>query len=96
MTWIRTIPPAIAEGALSEAYKKLAGTFPSEYAEPVRALTNPDGTMDSIVSSHSLIPSVMEPIFRAAAEMMSPDLPLSRRQHEMINTVVSALNRCHY
>jgi AhpD family alkylhydroperoxidase len=27
---------------------------------------------------------------------MSPDLPLSRRQHEMITTVVSVTNRCVY
>jgi len=27
---------------------------------------------------------------------MSPELPLSRRQHEMITTVVSAINRCQY
>ena len=28
--------------------------------------------------------------------LIRPDLPLSRRQHEMISTVVSALNRCFY
>jgi uncharacterized peroxidase-related enzyme len=27
---------------------------------------------------------------------MAPDLPLNRRQHEMIATVVSATNRCYY
>jgi AhpD family alkylhydroperoxidase len=27
---------------------------------------------------------------------MSPELPLTRRQHEMITTVVSVNNRCHY
>jgi len=27
---------------------------------------------------------------------MSPDLPLSRRQHEMIALTVSALNSCFY
>jgi AhpD family alkylhydroperoxidase len=27
---------------------------------------------------------------------MSPELPLSRRQHEMITTVVSVTNRCVY
>jgi len=27
---------------------------------------------------------------------MSPDLPLSRRQHEIITTMVSITNRCHY
>jgi len=28
--------------------------------------------------------------------LMSTDLPLQRRQHEMIATVVSAVNACHY
>jgi len=27
---------------------------------------------------------------------MSPELPLSRRQHEMIATMVSVTNRCKY
>jgi AhpD family alkylhydroperoxidase len=27
---------------------------------------------------------------------MAPELPLQRRQHEMIATVVSLTNRCHY
>jgi len=27
---------------------------------------------------------------------MSPDLPLGRRQHEMIATMVSVTNRCVY
>jgi len=34
--------------------------------------------------------------FAAFGAMMSPDLPLTRRQHEMITTVVSATNRCQY
>lgn len=96
MTWIKTIPPNEAEGALRGAYERLAGAFPPEYADPVRALVSADGSTDSIVASHSQLPRVMEPMFRALAELMAPELPLSRRQHEMINTVVSALNRCHY
>jgi AhpD family alkylhydroperoxidase len=28
--------------------------------------------------------------------LMSLDLPLNRRQHEMITTVVSVTNRCKY
>jgi hypothetical protein len=30
------------------------------------------------------------------AVLLTPDLPLTRRQHEMIATVVSALNGCFY
>jgi len=28
--------------------------------------------------------------------MMAPDLPLQRRQHQMIATMVSVTNKCHY
>jgi hypothetical protein len=38
------------------------------------------GVEASIVGSHSL----------------SPELPLKRHQHEMIATMVSVTNRCHY
>ncbi len=33
---------------------------------------------------------------RTFGALMSPELPLTRRQHEMITTVVSVANRCHY
>lgn len=46
--------------------------------------------------SHSLIPDAMEHMFRGFAAMIAPDLPLTRRQQEMIATTVSALNRCFY
>jgi hypothetical protein len=49
-----------------------------------------------IVASHSLFPDVMFHSFSAFGAMMSPELPLTRRQHEMITTVVSVTNRCHY
>ena len=50
----------------------------------------------SIVASHSLIPDALFHAFATFGVLMSPDLPLTRRQHEMITTVVSVTNRCHY
>ena len=50
----------------------------------------------SIVASHSLIPQALYHAFATFGVLMSPDLPLERRQHEMIAARVSALNRCHY
>jgi len=73
-----------------EAQKKL---YPAEYASPVHPTA--DGTSD-IVASHSLIPEALAHAFATFGALMSPDLPLSRRQHEMITTVVSVTNRCHY
>ena len=49
-----------------------------------------------IVASHSLIPEALRHAFATFGALMSPELPLSRRQHEMITTRVSVLNRCHY
>jgi hypothetical protein len=51
---------------------------------------------DNIMISHSLIPQAMYHAFAAFGSMMDPALPLTRRQHEMIATTVSAFNRCFY
>jgi hypothetical protein len=92
MTWIRTIGYSESEGKLREAVDGERALYPAEYATPT-GLTDEAGT---IVAAHSLIPDALFHSFATLGVLMSPDLPLSRRQHEMINTVVSALNRCHY
>jgi hypothetical protein len=67
--------------------------YPIEYAEP----THPQhAATDGIVASHSLIPDALHHAFAAFGALMSPELPLTRRQHEMITTVVSAANPCQY
>jgi alkylhydroperoxidase family enzyme len=43
-----------------------------------------------------LIPQALWHAFGTFGALMSPELPLSRRQQEMIATVVSVTNRCHY
>jgi alkylhydroperoxidase family enzyme len=48
------------------------------------------------VASHSLIPEALYHAFATFGVLMSPELPLTRARHEMIATVVSAVNRCHY
>ena len=92
MTWIRTIPSAEAEGALREFIEKQRAMYPAEYATPGVA-ASPGG---SIVESHSLIPDALFHAFATFGALLDPALPLSRQQHEMIATTVSALNRCHY
>ena len=93
MTWIKTIPRDKAEGALREALEKQRALYPIEYATPSVPGLQPGG---SIVESHSLIPEALDHAFSTFGALMSPDLPLARRQHEMIATVVSATNSCHY
>ena len=94
MTWIKTVPLADADEALRRAQAMQRELYPREYAEPVHP--TPDGGASQIVASHSLIPDALFHAFATFGVLMSPDLPLTRRQHEMIATVVSATNRCQY
>jgi hypothetical protein len=73
-----------------EAQREL---YPKEYGDPV----HPDESGGStIVGSHTLIPQALYHTFATFGVLMSPELPLSRRQQEMITTVVSVTNRCVY
>jgi len=74
-----------------EAQRKL---YPIEYATPVHPVSG--GETSGIVASHTLIPDALFHAFSTFGALMSPELPLSRSQHEMITTVVSVTNRCHY
>lgn len=96
MTWIRTIPPGEADDPLRACYEAARALYPPEYAGEVPAVTRADGGADSISASHSLIPEALRHGMSTFGVLLSPDLPLTRRQHEMIATVVSALNRCFY
>ena len=93
MTWIKTISPNDDPEVrrVMEAQREL---YPVEYAVPVHPTADSEGAQ--IVASHSLIPTALYHAFSTFGALMSPDLPLTRRQHEMITTVVSVLNRCHY
>jgi len=93
MTWIQTVPLSEASESLLRAITGQRELYPVEYATPV--FPTPDG-VSRIVASHSLIPQALHHAFSTFGALMSPDLPLSRRQHEMITTVVSVTNRCVY
>jgi len=93
MTWIRTIPLTQADEQLRQAIEGEKSFYPKEYADPV----HPDTSgASSIVGSHTLIPQALYHAFSTFGSLMAPDLPLQRRQHEMIATVVSVTNRCKY
>jgi hypothetical protein len=93
MTWIKTISMPDADAALKQAIEQARTPYPREYATPV--IPTADGTA-GIVASHSLIPDALYHAFSTFGVLMSPELPLTRRQHEMITTVVSVTNRCKY
>ena len=92
MTWIRTVLPE-DDACVREAMESQRALYPKEYATPVHPS---DAGGAQIVASHSLIPQALYHAFSTFGELMSPQLPLSRRQQEMITTVVSVTNRCKY
>ncbi len=94
MTWIRTVPPEEADEKLRRAIEAQRELYPVEYAVPIHP--TPDGETSGIVASHSLIPDALYHAFATFGALMSPELPLTRQQHEMITTLVSVNNRCHY
>ena len=91
MAWIKTIPFTKADEALRKALEGQRVLYPKEYERD----PNDDGAT-SIVATHTLIPDALYHAFATFGALMSPALPLTRRQHEMITTRVSAVNRCHY
>jgi hypothetical protein len=93
MTWIRTLDPNTDRGAVNAAHVKQRALYPREYEVPTAPANS---GADGIVASHSLLPETLYHAFATYGTLLSPDLPLDRRQHEMIATVVSVTNRCRY
>ncbi|HTC93752.1 MAG TPA: hypothetical protein VK699_09895 [Terriglobales bacterium] len=93
MTWIKTVPLSEASAELVRALESQRSLYPKEYATPVFPT---DEGVAGIVASHSLIPDALFHAFSTFGVLMSPQLPLTRRQQEMITTMVSVTNRCFY
>ena len=93
MPWIRTLSLDDADEKVLEAMAKQRSLYPQEYSQPVQEL---DQGLPGIVASHTLIPEALYHAFATFGALMSPELPLLRRQHEMIATMVSLTNKCHY
>jgi hypothetical protein len=93
MVWIKTIPFDQADEKLKKILMDTRMTNPKEYGSGNPPTIPVD---ESIVDSHTLIPEALYHSMTAFSSMMTPDLPLSRRQHEMIATMVSLTNDCFY
>lgn len=81
MAWIRTVPPAEATGDLKRQYD----------AAMKRA-----GKVFQILQLQSLNPATMRAGIHLYAEAMFGESPLPRATRELLATVVSATNHCHY
>ena len=98
MTWIKTVPPNEADEKLREAMQRYKQLYPIEYRNEVEALKQvaSRATGGGISDSHSLLPDTLYHAFATLGTLLSPDLPLSRKQHEMIAATVSVINHCFY
>ncbi len=82
MAWIQTVDENEATGIVKEEYD----------AAIARA-----GHLYNIVKLFSVRPKSMHAFVELYKVVMhDPDSPLSRAQREMIATVVSKVNQCHY
>ncbi len=90
MAWIKTVPYKEADKKLREALRGQRAFYPAEYATPTSK------NEESIITTHTLISDALFHAFSTFGVLMSHDLPLSRKDHEMIATVVSIKNDCHY
>lgn len=81
MAWIKTIDIENAEGALRRAYD---------------AAVKRAGRVFNIVRLQSLNPPVLQSGMALYTKVMHAESPLSRARRELIATVVSSANNCHY
>ena len=81
MPWIRTVSAEAATG-------RLAGSY--------RAAVERAGRVFGIVRAMSVQPTVLDASIRLYATIMKDPGDLSLRQREMLATVVSRANDCHY
>ena len=84
MPYIKTIPPSEATGKLKDVYETSGG--PSA----VR------GKVAMVRQVQSLIPDALAAWTDLVASIMLAPSLITRRQREMIATVVSATNHCSY
>lgn len=93
MAWIKTIKFEEADEKLQKILMDARMLYPQEYDRPAPKASSVN---ESIIDSHTLIPDALFHAFSTFSALMSPDLPLERRQHEMIATMVSVTNDCFY
>jgi len=81
MTWIRTVPPEEASGALRASYE--------------RAIARA-GKVFGIVRTMSLSPAILDASIEMYLKILFARDGLTRIRREMLAVVVSATNACHY
>lgn len=81
MAWIETVDEDQASGLVAR-----------EYEAAIRRA----GRVFNIVKLQSLRPDIMRAFMRLYATIMHGDSGLSETEREMVATIVSRVNHCHY
>ena len=81
MPWIKTIPVEDATGRLAKTYQ---------------AAIQRAGRVFGILRAMSVSPPILDASMGLYRKIMYATEGLSRRQREMLATVVSQVNECHY
>jgi alkylhydroperoxidase family enzyme len=81
MAWIRTISEEHASGRLAEIHSEIRKGFPG---------------VPNVMKALSLRPELLGHLRRVAMSATFGGSRLTRTQEEMIATVVSSINPCHY
>lgn len=81
MTWVRTVEESEAEGHLARLYE---------------GLINQRGWVPNVIKSTTIRPELTQAWMGLFRTLMFGRSELSRAQREMLATVVSVANRCHY
>lgn len=81
MPWIHTVSVEDAGGRLARTYQ---------------AAIQRAGRVFGIVRAQSLSPPILDASMGLYQKIMYAPVGLSRRQREMLATVVSQVNQCHY
>ena len=81
MAWIPTVSEEQATGRLAEIYSEIRKSFPM---------------VPNVMKAFSQRPELLSQMRRVAMTVTFGGSRLTRPQEEMLATVVSSLNRCHY
>ena len=96
MTWVKTRLEGEAQAAAQAAVREAMTGYPPGYGGRKSDRVPELVKNDSIINAHLLIPDALKHFFSGLKALFSPNLPLSRRQQEMIAVHVSRLNDCFY
>ncbi len=84
MAWIATVTEEDATGLVAEVYKRLSDS-------PIFM-----GRVPNIYKSLSQRPEILDAFHRMSTAGSFGGSGLTREEEEMISTVVSSINQCHY